>query len=40
MSKEQAKRILDAAYKREKEIQGQLEKMKTVGTGESSKKDW
>ncbi len=40
ISKEQAKRILDAALKKEKEVQKKLEKYKQVGTGESSKKDW
>ena len=40
ISKEQAKRILDAAYKREKEIQKLIEKNKKVGEGQSSKKDW
>lgn len=40
ISKEQAKRILDAALKREKEIQKNLERNKQVGTGEPSKKDW
>jgi len=40
ISKEQAKRILDAAYKREKEIQKLIETNKKVGEGTSSKKDW
>lgn len=40
ISKEQAKRILDAALKKEKEVQKKMEKYKIVGTGESSKKDW
>ncbi len=40
ISKEQARRILEAAYKREKEIQEELEKRKIVGTGKSRKKDW
>ena len=40
ISKEQAKRILEAAYKREKEIQKMIEENKKVGEGQSSKKDW
>lgn len=40
ISKEQAKRILDAALKKEKEVQKKLDKYKKVGTGVSSKKDW
>jgi hypothetical protein len=40
ISKEQAKRLLEAAYKREKEIQKELEKRKIVGNGKAQKKDW
>lgn len=40
ISKEQAKRILDDALKKEKEVQKKREKYKKVGSGESSKKDW
>ena len=40
MSKEEIRRILDAAYRREKEVQGKIEKQKIVGEGTSSKKDW
>lgn len=40
ISKEQAKRILDSALKKEKEVQKKMERYKKVGSGESSKKDW
>lgn len=40
ISKEQAKRILEAALKSEKDTRKKMEKNKVVGTGESKKKDW
>ena len=40
ISKEQAKRILDAAARNEKKVQGELDKDKVVGTGTSGKIDW
>lgn len=40
ISKEQAKRMLEAALKSEKDTRGKMEKHKVVGTGESKKKDW
>lgn len=40
ISKEQARRILENAFKREKEVQKQIDQKKKVGTGSSSKKDW
>jgi outer membrane protein assembly factor BamD (BamD/ComL family) len=40
ISKEQAKRILDAAARNEKKVQGELDKDKVIGTGTSGKIDW
>lgn len=40
ISKEQAKRILDAASRKEKQIQAELDKDKKVGEGKSGKIDW
>jgi len=40
ISKEQAKRILEAAAKREKEIMKMVEKNKNKSSGVSSEKDW
>lgn len=40
ISKDQAKRILEAALKSEKSTRQKMDKHKVVGTGESRKKDW
>jgi hypothetical protein len=40
LSKEQIQNILDAYYKREKELQKKLDKNKRVGYGSPKKKDW
>ncbi len=40
ISKEQARRILENALKREKEVQKQIDQKKKIGTGTSKKKDW
>jgi Ca-activated chloride channel homolog len=40
ISKEQARKILEAALRREKEVQKKIDQKKVVGTGSSGKKDW
>jgi Ca-activated chloride channel homolog len=40
ISKEQARKILEAALRREKEVQKKIDQKKIVGTGSSAKKDW
>lgn len=40
ISKDQSKRILDAANRKEKQIQEELDKDKKVGEGKSGKTDW